>query len=215
MRSANSEHSDRMTIMLQLQTALAAFLATNADNLVAISALCVGRRFRPVMIASGFFLGTFSILLVSATAARWAITFPVRVSYSWLLGLVPLAIGVFKLWEFLASRSTDVRMSSAAQMSRPLLPMAVQDNAVSQLLISAGLTISCSVDNLAVYTPMFIRDPHAVPLYAISFALLSAALYGVARTISNAGLWRRPGQLVSALLMLLVAAWLFVPQRGI
>lgn len=203
-----------MTIMLELQGALAAFLATNADNLVAVSALCVSERRRPGMIAGGFFLGTFSILLLSAAAARWAITFPVWVSHSWLLGLVPLAIGLRKLWEFLAEGGGVFR-SATPQVSRPLSTAGIQHNVVSQLLISAGLTISCSVDNLAVYTPMFIRDPHDVPLYALSFALLSAVLYGIARTLSNARLWRRPGQLVSALLMILVAAWLFVPQRGI
>ena len=205
-----------MTIMLKLQSALAAFLATNADNLVAVAALCVSERCRPGMIAAGFFVGTFSILLLSAAAASWAITFPVWVNHSWLLGLVPLAIGLRKLWEYLASGSAGARMGAAApRMPRPLSTTTVQDNVVGQLLMSAGLTISCSVDNLAVYTPMFIRDPHDVPLYAICFALLSAALYGIARSISNAGLWRRPGQLVSALLMILVAAWLFVPQRGI
>jgi cadmium resistance protein CadD (predicted permease) len=204
-----------MTIILKLQSALAAFLATNADNLVAVSALCVSQRCRPGMIAGGFFLGTLSILLLSATAARWAITFPVWASHSWLLGLVPLAIGVRKLWAFLASGGAGVWRASTPQMPGSLATTAMQDNVVAQLLISAGLTISCSADNLAVYTPMFIRDPRDVPLYAVSFALLSAVLYAVARTISNAGFWRRPGQLVSALLMILVAAWLFVPQRGI
>jgi cadmium resistance protein CadD (predicted permease) len=203
-----------MTIMLKLQSALAAFLATNADNLVAVAALCVSERCRPAMIAGGFFLGTFSILLLSAAAATWAITFPVWVNHSWLLGLVPLTIGLRKLWEFLADGG-GAFSSATPQVSRPLSAATIQDNVALQLLISAGLTISCSFDNLAVYTPMFIRDPHDVPLYALSFALLSAVLYEIARTISNAGLWRRPGQLVSAVLMILVAAWLFVPQRGI
>jgi hypothetical protein len=59
---------------------------------------------------------------------------------------------------------------------------------------------------------MFIRDPNDILLYTAMFALLSALLYAIARTISNARLWRRPGQLVSAVLMILVSVWLFMPQ---
>src|SRR5579872_963793 len=101
-----------MTIMLTLQGALAAFLATNADNLVAVSALCVSERCRPGMLAAGFFLGTFAILLFSAAAASWAITFPVWVGHSGLLGLVPLAIGLRKLREYLADDGGAFRSSA-------------------------------------------------------------------------------------------------------
>lgn len=132
-----------MTVSL-LATAVVAFLGTTIDDLVILTALFLTRRTagRPTVraIVAGQYAGFVVILAAALLAATGLQIVPDR--WVGLLGLVPIAFGVWGLW----------RLRGSDEDSRqPLATSAVR---------IATMTFANGADNISVFTPLF-RSLHA------------------------------------------------------
>lgn len=199
-------------IVAEVGIAAATLLATNVDNVLAVSALFMDDCFQGRNVAVGFLLATVAVTGVSMAGAALAATLPQHLKYAWLLGLVPLTIGMGKLWKSTPSLSSDQRGSlwpagtglhSVANESREEYTQG------SQVLMAAGITLSCSVDNLAVYTAFFAQQQRNLALDATVFVLLGAAFCVLGHRIAAIEPLRRYGALLSSLLLIGVAMWIF------
>lgn len=137
-----------------LATAIVAFLGTTIDDVIILTALFMARRAtgRPTAraIVTGQYAGFVVIIAVALLAAGGLAIVPDR--WVGLLGLVPIAFGVWGLW----------RLRGGDDDSRP--PPATSATRI------ATITFANGADNISVFTPLF-RDLHATG------ALLATALF--------------------------------------
>lgn len=135
------------------------FIGTDVDDLIVLTVLFLSARaaHRPAWkIWAGQYLGIAALVTVSLLAALGLTLVPDR----WvpLLGLIPLALGLWGLLGALRGRDDDAPV------------------AASGVLAVAGITIANGADNIAVYTPVF-RTMNAVDLVVL--LLVFAALVAV------------------------------------
>ncbi len=188
-------------IVAELGVAAVTFLATNTDNVAAVSALFMDECFEGRNVAVGFLLGTAIVTALSIAAAALAGTIPRHLRYGWLLGFVPLAIAMGRLCKLHAS---------VVAGGRSVTDGAGMEHTQSwQVLLAAGITLSCSVDNFAVYTAFFAQQPRYVAVDAAVFLLLGGALCAIGHRMAEFRLLRRYGTAMSSLLLICVAMWIF------
>lgn len=144
-----------------LVAALVAFAATTVDDLVIVTALftagCTAGRPSRGTIITGQYGGFGAIVGVSLAAAAGLRVIPDR--WIGLLGLVPIAYGIFGLWQLW--RSDD-------ENSRPAI--------ASTATGIATVTFTNGADNISVFTPLF-RSLH--PTGAIVTAVAFLVMVGV------------------------------------
>ena len=136
-------------------TAVGAFASTNLDDLLLLAAWIADRRLRVRHIVIGQYIGIGALLAVSAFAAFVgdALALPTR----WL-GLLPIAIGLRRLWQLRQPRD-DTPMPAG--------------QAVGAVV---AMTIANGGDNLAVYVPLLIAQGlGSVPVFALVFVIMTAA----------------------------------------
>ena len=153
-----------------LATAVVAFLGTTIDDVIILTALFLARRAagRPAAwrIVAGQYAGFAAILAVALLAAAGLRIVPDR--WVGLLGLVPIAFGVWGLW----------RLRGSDEDSRPPL-------ATGAVRI-ASVTFANGADNISVFTPLF-RTLHTAG------SLLATALF-----LALIGIWCGLGALLGS-----------------
>ncbi len=148
-----------------LLTGVAAFAATNLDDLVLLVAFFADRTYRPRSVVSGQYAGIGLLYAASVAAAQAAVIVPE--GYVRLLGVLPIAIGVKRLFER-AEESPDLPRTGMA-------------------LSVAAVTVANGADNIAVYVPLF-ATRHAAELAVIGliFALMTALwCWGAYRLVTH------------------------------
>ncbi|MCE7008014.1 cadmium resistance transporter [Kibdelosporangium philippinense] len=119
-----------------LLTAAGVFIGTNVDDLLVLTVLFLAARAnskpKPWQIWAGQYTGIAVLVAVSALAALGLTVIPDR--WVGLLGLVPIALGV---WGLFKARDDD----------KPAV--------ATGMLSVAGVTIANGADNISVYTPLF------------------------------------------------------------
>ena len=154
--------------MLDLLTvvglAVAAFVATNIDDILLLAVFFADRTLRPSGVLLGQFIGIGSLTFLSAAAALLTVSIP----SAWiaLLGLLPLGLGIRGLLGLL--RGTEGE-EEEDQARRPL-----DSSSQYQWLSVAAVTVANGSDNLGVYVPLFSREPSWIPVYVIVFTLMTA-----------------------------------------
>lgn len=148
-------------------TAAALFAGTNADDIVVLTVLnlssrAVGRP-RGWHIWAGQYAGFAVLVGVSLGAATGLRIVPFR--WLWLLGLVPLALGLYKLFDAIRARRSGDTASPAV---------------VSGLTGVMGLTIANGGDNISVYTPVFRTSSVRAAVLTIAVFFAGTALYCLA-----------------------------------
>src|SRR5258708_9918533 len=147
--------------------AAALFAGTNADDIVVLTMLNMssraGGRPRGWHIWAGQYAG-FTILVAASLGAAAGLTL-VPARWLWLLGLVPLGLGLHKL-------AATIR----ARRSGQSVPPAV----VSGLTGVMGLTIVNGGANISVYTPLFRTSSVARTILIIPELRAGTALYFLA-----------------------------------
>ena len=148
---------------------IAVFVSTNIDDLFLLAAFFADTRLRPLSIVIGQYLGIGALVLVSALAALLALDIP----DGWvaLLGLVPLLLGISKLWA-LRVRTAGTQGDSEAHRFQD------QEHTAerwlrSPMLAVASVTVANGGDNVAVYVPLFATAFAAIATYALTFAVLT------------------------------------------
>lgn len=157
-----------MTLAAFLLLGGGAFLTTNIDDLVLLTALYAERRLRGGAILAGQTLGIAGITLIAAAAAGLALQLSDRAASG--LGVVPLALGLAGL----------LRRKAEA----PGAP-AAQGRIWRQILAVAGLTLSGGGDNLAVYIPLFAARPGEMPGFGALFLVLTLVWCGLGRVLGQ------------------------------
>jgi cadmium resistance protein CadD (predicted permease) len=130
------------TLPATIATAVGLFAATNIDDILVLAVLSASSRAtgRPLRgeIWLGQYIGIAVLVAVSLAAGRGLSLLPR--DWLWLLGLLPLGLGVAKLAAALRARRRGTDPPSPAPGGVPGV---------------AGLTIANGGDNIAAYTPLF------------------------------------------------------------
>src|SRR5690348_4579041 len=150
-------------------TAAVLFAATNVDDIVMLTVLSISSRAsgqpRPWQIWAGQYAG-FTVLIAASLAAAAGLAL-VPLHSLWLLGLVPLGLGLGKL-------AAAIRAHRSGRQASPA--------AVSGLAGVIGLTIANGGDNLSAYIPVFRTSSAAEIAVIIGVFLVAVGLYCLAST---------------------------------
>jgi len=145
--------------------AAALFAGTNVDDMVVLAVLSGSSRAtgrpRRWEIWAGQYLGIAVLVAVSMAAGRGLTLIPDN--WIWLLGLVPLGLGIGKLAAALRTRRRGGEHPPAA--------------APGGLSGVAGLTIANGGDNLAAYTPVFATITAAAAAITIAVFAVGVAVW--------------------------------------
>jgi len=148
-------------------TAAVLFAATNVDDIVVLTVLSISSRAtgqpRPWQIWAGQYAG-FTVLIGASLAAAAGLAL-VPLHWLWLLGLVPLGLGLYKL-------AAAIRAHRSGQQASPA--------AVTGLAGVIGLTVANGGDNLSVYIPVFRTSSAAEIAVIITVFLTAVGLYCLA-----------------------------------
>jgi cadmium resistance protein CadD (predicted permease) len=134
--------------------AVVLFVSTNIDDVFVLLGFFADPKYRLRHIIAGQYLGIGLLVLVSVVASL--VSLVVAPAYVGLLGLLPIAIGIHKLFE----REESVERRGGG---------------VGRALAVAGVTIANGGDNIGVYTPVFATSSaDAIATIAIVFAIMVA-----------------------------------------
>jgi len=142
-----------------LAVAPVVFAATNIDDIVILALFFADARVPPRSIVVGQFLGLGTLTLASGLLALTALVVPP--GWPALLGIAPLAIGLWKLRALFGPRA-DCEEAQGTPSTRGA--------AISVALV----TLANGGDNLGVYVPLFASEPRAFPIYGAVFGVMTA-----------------------------------------
>ncbi|OBJ81405.1 cadmium transporter [Mycobacterium gordonae] len=129
-------------VVASAAAAVGLFVGTTVDDVVVLAVLNVSSRAqgrpRQWQIWAGLYAGMAALVIVSLVAARGLTLVPE--GWIWLLGLIPLLLGVRKLVTVIRARNSGETVSPAA---------------ATGLAGVMGLTIAGGGDSIAAFTPMF------------------------------------------------------------
>lgn len=130
------------TLLAAAAAAAGLFAGTNIDDMVVITVLSASARAagqpKQWQIWAGQYTGVAVLVGLSLAAGRGLALIPGR--WIWLLGLLPLGLGIRKLVTAIRARRAGEPASAPAARGLPGV---------------IGLTIANGGDNLAAYTPVF------------------------------------------------------------
>lgn len=188
--------------------AVAAYVATNIDNLFVLLAFLADVRDRKSgdtrRIVVGQFIGSAALVVASLAVAALLASVPDRVVG--LLGLLPVAVGLGKAWTWLRSRH-----SPASQPGGQTQPVTRRASAWTV----AGVAIANGSDNLAVYVALYAGrnavDSTSITLVFAAMTALwcAAAVWLVRHPLFGAPL-RRYGAALLPLVLLIVGCSVIV-----
>jgi cadmium resistance protein CadD (predicted permease) len=149
------------TFLAAAGAAAVLFAGTNIDDMVVLAVLNPSSRSggRPKRwhIWAGQYAGITALVIVSLTAARGLTLVPER--WIWLLGLLPLGLGVRKLVTAVRAHRPGGQAAAAAAGGLPGV---------------IGITIANGGDNLAAYTPVFATSSSGAT--AVTIAVFAAGV---------------------------------------
>jgi cadmium resistance protein CadD (predicted permease) len=188
-------------IFAAIVAAVALFAVTNADDIVVLTVLNVssrvGDRPRSWQIWVGQYAGFTVLVAASLVAAAGLTLVPVR--WLWLLGLLPLGLGLRKLAIAIRARRSGASVSPAV---------------VTGLTGVIGLTIVNGGDNVSIYTPVFRTSSVTGIVLTVAVFMAGTAVYCLAgsRFAAHRPVTRiieRWGQWIVPVVFILIGVWIF------
>jgi cadmium resistance protein CadD (predicted permease) len=138
--------------------AVVAFASTNIDDVFVLVGFFADKNFRAHDVVFGQYAGITALYVISAIAALISLVIPPV--YIGLLGLVPITIGVKKLYYLWRNQAPEELVTGTGGHGRKLAVAAV--------------TIANGGDNIAVYTALFAtREVFEMPVIGIVFAVMT------------------------------------------
>lgn len=194
-----------------LGVAVVVFASTNVDDVFLLAAFFADPHLRARSVVLGQFVGIGALVAASAAAA-WA-SLAVPDGYPALLGVVPLALG---LWKLSALRATHAHADVAAADVQATEARA-ERRTHSQVLAVAGVTVANGGDNLGVYIPLFAREPRLIPLYVGVFAVMTSLWcllgYRLVRNRVIGDRLRRYGHVTLPVVLIALGLWILSGAR--
>lgn len=147
-----------------LSASITTFAATNIDDAFLLT-FFFARRISPRRIVAGQYIGFAAIVGISLIGVGGALAIPRR----WIhfLGLLPLALGITRLFQAQRTDSKDTRAHTESVASIALL------------------TLSNGADNISVYVPFFVIERANLLLILTVYAALVAFWCLVGRWLGN------------------------------
>jgi cadmium resistance protein CadD (predicted permease) len=193
-----------------IAAAAALFAGTNIDDLIVLAVLSASSRAtgspRGWQIWAGQYIGIAVLLTVSLVAGRGLDLIPH--GWLWLLGLLPLGLGIGKLAAALRARRRGERPAAAVPGGLPGV---------------ASLTISNGGDNIAAYAPVFAAGATSAAVTIVVFAVGVAVWclagwwlvshHRVAEIVRDRGHWIVPAVYVLVALYIFWQTGLFSRMR--
>lgn len=145
--------------------AIGLFAATNIDDIVVLTVLFLASARGALpgwKVVAGQYLGFIALVAISSLAAAGLTIVPDE--WVGLLGLVPLAIGVYGLIRTLRHRGDDDDDDESSISAGGLLGV-------------AGITIANGADNISLYTPVFRTNPVPETIVTIIVFLVLVAVW--------------------------------------
>lgn len=158
-------------IITAISTGIAAFIATNLDDLVILTLLFsqVNLTFRRRHIIMGKYLGFSTLVIASLTGFLGGIVLPSQ--WVGILGLVPIAVGINRLLNSDKVSSEEPEKIELSQTS-PLTSLLS-----SQTCSVAAITIANGSDNVGIYMPLFAHSTLETLLVIIAVFLLLVGVW--------------------------------------
>ena len=148
-------------------TAAVLFAGTNVDDIIVLTALSISSRAagrpRPWQIWAGQYAGITVLVAVSLAAAAGLAAVPEN--SLWVLGLLPLGLGLGKL-------VTAVRAHRSGRYASPAV--------VTGLTGVIGLTIANGGDNVSAYIPVFRTSSAAAITVTVAVFMAGVAVWCLA-----------------------------------
>jgi cadmium resistance transport/sequestration family protein len=148
-----------------IAAAVGLFAATNIDDIVVLTVLFLATTRGALSgwkVVAGQYLGFIALVAISVIAAAGLTIVPDE--WVGLLGLIPLAIGVYGLIRTLRRRGDDDDDDESAIRAGGLLGV-------------AGITIANGADNISLYTPVFRTNPIPDTIITIAVFLVLVAVW--------------------------------------
>ena len=136
-------------IVLTIITATLAFVTTNIDDILLLMLFFaqVNQSFRKRHIVVGHYLGFIAIILISLLGFAGALILPRNLIG--LLGLIPIALGVYQLFR---KPDDDETVDISTLAGKPSLLGGILS---AHTFSVAGVTLANGADNISVYVPLF------------------------------------------------------------
>ncbi|CAE6856507.1 hypothetical protein R75461_07742 [Paraburkholderia nemoris] len=166
---------DRLSRMFSLALfAVAAYVATNIDNLFVLLAFLAETGGRRRRVVAGQFAGSLTLIVGSILLAALLTRLPA--GYVGLLGILPIGVGLSKAWARLRPGNAD-QVQEAQTTARA-------DSAAAPATTGTGSswwTVACVAvangsDNLAVYVPLYASHSHSEGMF---ISLVFVAMIGL------------------------------------
>ena len=139
-----------------IATAFLSFAATNIDDIFLLT-IFFGQRVRPGKVVVGQYLGFIALVVVSLSG--YFLRFVVPETWIGILGLLPIVIGLRKLW---VSRRDELGQTTGLDTS---------------ILTVAAVTFSNGGDNIGIYVPLFAASDFGRLVITVSVFLILLAVW--------------------------------------
>jgi cadmium resistance transport/sequestration family protein len=200
-------------MLLTIATAFIAFASTNLDDIVLLMIFFsqTNGNFRQRHVVAGQYLGIGILVVVSLLGFAGAAVLPPNLIR--LLGLIPLAIGLYRLFRQYTGKYDDPIESEAVHVQPAHGWLGGLLN--PYMLGVTGVTVANGADNISVYIPLFANQTLPdVLLTIIVFGILVAvwcyAGYRVARYPSVAHFLERYGERLVPYVFILLGLYILL-----
>jgi cadmium resistance transport/sequestration family protein len=157
-------------VFVEVGLALILFTSTNIDDVFVLLTFFSDRRFQAREVIAGQYAGITILTVGSILLSLFLKTIPG--GYVGILGLIPLGIGIKKLFEKDQADDDEVPGSSAGRFGR--------------LISVAAVTTANGGDNVGVYVPLFATKPiGTLIMYLALFVFLTAVWCRLALYLIN------------------------------
>ncbi|MDL2401524.1 cadmium resistance transporter [Rhizobium mayense] len=157
-----------------LGIAVVLFASTNVDDIFVLLGFFADPKFRPRQVVIGQYLGIAALYGASVLASLISLIIPA--AYMGLLGLIPIFLGLQKLWTLRKGSEADDDPEDHEKASA----------GHGKIAAVAAVTIANGGDNIGIYTPVFAtRTIDQIAIVGIVFTLLTALWLGAAHFLVN------------------------------
>lgn len=199
-------------ILPVLGVGVAVFVSTNVDDILLLSAFFSDERLRTRAVVVGQFAGIAVLVVASGICGLAALVVPE--GWTALLGVLPVAIGVWKLPPVWRRDGDDAEESRLHERE-----LGVEQRTHSQVLAVTLVTVANGGDNLAVYVPLFAKQPAAIPLYAGVFAVMTGVWCALGYLLVNNRLIgarvRRYGRVALPFVLIVLGLYILSDARAL
>lgn len=146
-----------------ISIAIVLFVTTNIDDIFILLGFFSDPKFKPRQVILGQYVGITTLYGVSVVGSLIALV--ISPAYVGLLGLVPVFLGLKKIWEL---------RNSAAVEEDELDNHSVTTNGHSNLIAVAAVTVANGADNISIYVPLFAtKSGYDIALIGVIFAAMT------------------------------------------